>query len=165
MKSKYLFLPIILLPVLICAQNAKAYLYQGNAQYTNSGSRTVFSVLGDVINGVDFQTGFRIIHGPNPFLAVQGISTNVSEIKPIKGISVFPNPVGSEINVQIENAGEDMFLIKLFDPSGKQVLSEKWDTSVSRKQLPVHHLQTGAWQLVITDPKTNRLVTYTLIKK
>lgn len=165
MRANIYTILVLLFPTMLCGQSVNVTSFLGNLQYTTQDSLTVASVLNGGIVNVDRVDGITVYSGINPFPARASSTTAVVNAQPVKGLSVFPNPVHDQVNLQIDTERNGEMTIKLFDTSGKQVLGERWDTTNPQKRIDFGHLWPGTWHMVITEPGKNRQSTFTLLKR
>jgi len=66
------------------------------------------------------QEGLFVIQGPEAISSSDDIQTIDSEL------SLFPNPVSQELNVNIGGASEDYYIVSLYDIQGQEVISKTY---------------------------------------
>lgn len=79
-----------------------------------------------------------------------------SEI-PVLSSAIFPNPVGSELNVHFLPIGL-LSTVTLYDMSGKELLNMEWDTpsqSIMETKLDVNNLMPGLYIVKISSDNTH----------
>jgi len=129
---------------------------QGDSYSTTAGKidytlgEFVIETLGDVNNALT--QGFH----------QSGISvTNIKDYNEGLKISVFPNPVRSELTIEIENIGND-YSAEIIDLNGKLIMQRIVNTSSTT--LDVYQINTRVYLLNLRNEKHEKLKTYRIQK-
>lgn len=134
-----------------------------------------YQVYGEVLN-LNTIPAIVTISGLNPSVSDIGllitateVTTGVIEPPAISESSVgqvFPNPFKGDAAVNINLANDARIALRLFDIAGRQVYADimNFNAGINRIDLPASTLQSGIYNLVISDEKTAAQVTRKLVK-
>jgi len=123
----------------------KSSLSTGGGSVSTSDTKVIYTV------GENF---VQEISSSDTYLSEGFISPGIMKITGIKdygvltGITVFPNPVDSYLNINFDKKQD--YEIYLFDINGKKILSVTTEIT-NRKQLNLSKQKTGVYVLVIID--------------
>ena len=78
-------------------------------------------------------------------------------------LKVFPNPVLSDVNIQLINAATGQYEINVFDMSGKLVIRKEVEVNGNNMAISMEHFSRGLYQMVIQ--KDGVSATVALIKQ
>jgi hypothetical protein len=98
---------------------------------------------------------------PPVFLGNGTVSTHSATL--IKGISVFPNPVMSELHLSREDAKQLLF-IQLFDIKGTEVVNTTWNKERHDIQIKVGELISGSYYLYIRSEENQASQIFKILK-
>ncbi len=112
--------------------------------FTGSGeSTTVESVKVENLN-----QGTTAVVSDGGSLYLKGTATGiVSSTTQTEGISVYPNPMQSECNVQFTATSSGVYKIGLYSLSGKQIANELFDLTEGECIFDVKNIPEGIWIL------------------
>lgn len=68
------------------------------------------------------------------------------------GIHIYPNPAGDHLNIGIEDIAGNRLHIRMFDDTGKEVISRKW--GINDKVLDISFLRPGIYHLIMVSERT-----------
>ncbi len=89
------------------------------------------------------------------------VSTAIENIDKNTKISVFPNPVNSTLNIEIETDEKENFEILLFDMAGKLLLKRE----VSKiDNIDLSHLQSATYRLQVKDKQNRNFKFFNILK-
>jgi len=128
--------------------------YRGMAAY-DTLNRTVYWVYQEYSNGVWANTDSAHYYYGQP---VTGI---INEPVNTPYVSVYPNPSKSVINIVYRSAGNESAIASLYDGEGRVMLSQPV-TGV--RQMDVHQLASGVYQLVLAGENGTRIVKQVVIQ-
>jgi hypothetical protein len=90
---------------------------------------------GTTINDIEFKDNYVI---------------GVSRIEDLKKFNVYPNPASSNINIETENIGLDLFNVTIIDALGR-VLLKRNNLTGNNNQISVSELPQGTFWMVISN--------------
>jgi hypothetical protein len=90
---------------------------------------------GTTINDIEFKDNYVI---------------GVSRIEDLKEFNVYPNPASSNINIETENIGLDIFNVTIVDALGR-VLLKRNNLTGNNNQISVSELPQGTFWMVISN--------------
>jgi hypothetical protein len=75
-------------------------------------------------------------------------------------IGAYPNPFEKEITVQYNSLNQEKITVKVLSQDGKQIQSKEYQTlnGLNYLKIDCENLNTGIYQIQITDSKSNKLV-------
>lgn len=116
------------------------------------------SFIGMAKNDVQLYTlGF---HQPNRLSHQLLYQSDTNESK----VSIFPNPVENLLNVQLQLVQQDFITLKLTDIVGRSISEQFVDGKVTKTEISVKELSSGAYQLQVLDKNGKRISTFKIIK-
>jgi hypothetical protein len=79
-------------------------------------------------------------------------------------VSIFPNPVENVLNVQLQLIQQDFVTLKLTDLVGRSISEQSVDGKVTKAEVSVKELSSGAYQLQVLDKNGKRISAFKIIK-
>lgn len=96
--------------------------------------------INQTFNNTDFEVGKNSIQ-----------TTSTEEITAINHVSVFPNPVTDQLNVQFDGLSQEAVQLVIYDVNGQRMYQENRSTAIGTQQwtVPVNDLSDGMYMLSI----------------
>ena len=151
---------------------AEAQLTHARQTFSNGGSVSSSTnglnasyTLGEALTGTVTTSSITATQGFQQSEDTSGNSA-VRVIVPEISISVYPNPISSELNVNILSETLESGALIIFDPSGKEIINK----SLSNNELGVQTINTesltaGLYFLNIVDQNGNSIAYHKLLKQ
>jgi hypothetical protein len=129
----------------------------GGNSFSNSEGSTAFTIGQPVIETLENSSNFAT----QGFHQTQLQVTEIEETFTSYEASIFPNPTQSHVEVQISNLNDDLN-IKVFDVSGKLIMSKPYQKNEISQSLDLSQFESGSYYLKLTGKENTK--TYTIIK-
>lgn len=119
------------------------------------------SIVGKIDNASSLNQGFWVEINNDSTLAADSLITETE----INGISVFPNPAISyvEINFKLKEASN--YQTKLFGITGKEVFNSPLNSQGFIKSITISHLPAGMYVLLVKDKQSNFISSFKILKQ
>lgn len=137
-------------------------------------SKTVVASAGGEVSTSEHSIGFTIGESIIGFVHEetsidQGFWAGSLVVEPItvanelEGITIYPNPVETELNISTNN--KPVYAITLFGVDGKRTLKKKVDSTLIEHKIDLSHLSKGVYVLRLLVEGTDEAKLFKIIKK
>jgi hypothetical protein len=122
--------------------------------------------LGEVITETVSNTNYTLTQGfQQPHYNITGIPDDPTvKNEPLGDISIYPNPVGDQLNVSFKDMNQNNVIITLFDLNGKILLNEIAENTTSIKQLNMTYVAKGNYVIRFASKDGKYLKSFKVVK-
>ncbi len=117
-------------------------------QETSEDLMITYSVGMPSLDVVRSDSTGRITMGA-PSILIESESTLISNINPLQGVIVYPNPANRLVNIEFAEDGP--YTTEVYDQTGRKMLDVKSDIGVSHESIDVRAFLPGQYLLQIVN--------------
>jgi len=158
MKKRILLIPACLFSLLSNAQTIERAVISSGGAYIEQGLHTLSYSVGQLSTETVTSSNNILTQG---FQQPEDFFTAIHEVKTNdRLITVYPNPVTSEIHVGIKSQSIPEFRLEVMDIMGKLVMGEMKVYSNTENVIDLSMLVPGSYIIRVTDERETRVIKF-----
>jgi hypothetical protein len=131
-----------------------------NPANQQSNTVTVNNSVSKSLYGTDHMVTATFNNGFSGFaVGSPGVATSVNELNVLKGVRVYPNPVGKQINISFDKQQRNVSL-RIMSADGRVLYVEKLNGSMQNHMIATDQLIKGIYLLEINAEEGRRTLTF-----
>jgi hypothetical protein len=131
-----------------------------NPANQQSNTVTVNNSVSKSLYGTDHMATATFNNGFSGFaVGSPGVATSVNELNVLKGVRVYPNPVGKQINISFDKQQRNVSL-RIMSADGRVLYVEKLNGSMQNHMIATDQLIKGIYLLEINAEEGRRTLTF-----
>ncbi len=122
----------------------------GEVGYEKAGNTEVYFTFAEPVIDILFSDSTTTVTSGIPPVFIEAVSTSSQEVERIEGITLFPNPAGDVINMDVPNQ-ETAHTVNIIDHSGRTLLNLEIPYGTGREQIDISSFASGSYLIQIID--------------